>query len=409
MSSRRVVITGMGAVSSIGTGIDAIARALREGRSGVVSTPWEGTGSRVAALPEAEPEIDWLDRRVRKTTTSQSIMAIRAADEALASAGLDRAEVRGSDLPVIIGAGTGSSLASYESCALYRRTGSTRRLSPFSVPKVMGSTAAANVSVAFGTRGESWAISSACSTGGHVLGTAAILIRAGRHDRILAGAADELDWTRFTSFDAMRALSRRYNDQPHRASRPFDAGRDGFVISAGAGVVLLEELETARRRGAPVIAEIAGYGATSDGNDMFAPDTAGAVSAMRAALADARLEPGAIDYVNAHGTSTPQGDVSEARAMAAVFGDAQPWISSTKSTTGHAIGAAGLLEAIYCAIMIRDGFLAPNVNLDSVDPDCTHLRLVGPQAVRHRPRTVLTNSFGFGGTNACLVLAAPEG
>jgi 3-oxoacyl-[acyl-carrier-protein] synthase-1 len=416
---RRVVVTGMGAVSSIGTGLAAIEESLRSGRSGVRFVPeWVGIGfaSQVAGVPEAEPDSPLLTRKIEKSATSMSRMALYATHEALTGAGIEPAEVRGTRVAVIIGSGIGSAIRNYNAlrqveqeaekarAAGLEKFQSTRRVSPFTVPQVMTSTAAANVSVALGTRGESWCVSSACSTGSHAIALAALLIRTGRYERILAGAADELDWTRAAAFDAMHALSRGFNDAPGRASRPFDADRDGFVISGGAGILLLEDLDAARRRGAPILAELTGFAANSDGNDMVAPLTDGAIDVMREALEDAGLRPEDVDYVNAHGTSTPQGDPSEAVAMRAVFGDRQPWISSTKSTTGHAVGAAGSLEAIYTIQMLRGGFLAPSINVDTVDERCAHLRLVLERDNGLEARTALSNSFGFGGTNACLAL-----
>jgi len=408
MPGRRVVITGMGAVSSIGTGLGAIERSLREGRSGLRFVPeWKelGIASQVGGLPEGEPECPLLSRHVEKNSTSVSRMALAATWEALVGARLDPAELAGQPVPVLIGAGTGSTLQNYNSCRALFQHGTTRRVTPFTVPRVMGSSAAANVRVALGVTGESWSISSACSTGAHAIGLAALLIRIGRYDRIIAGASEEIDWTRAGAFDAMRALSRSFNDRPEAASRPFDRLRDGFVISGGAGIVILEEEEAARRRGAPILAEILGYGANSDGSDMVAPSVEGAVGVLRAALEDAGLPPDAVGYVNAHGTSTPQGDPPEAQAMRIVFGERQPFISSTKSITGHAVGAAGALELIYTVLMLRGRFLAPSRNVEEIDPDCAHLRLVLEPLAGTDVAIAMSNSFGFGGTNASLVVA----
>ncbi|GAB4225118.1 MAG: beta-ketoacyl-ACP synthase I [Acidobacteriota bacterium] len=419
-----MVITGMGAVSPLGTGLAPVLEALREGRSGISFVEeWRelGYGSQVAGLPEAEPESPLLTRKIEKSSSSNAKMCLRAAWEALETAGLALDDIRGSDCALIIGSGTGSGIDNWRACEVVQRqaarareTGepprsvTTRRIHPFTVPRVMASTASANLSVALGLRGESWSVSSACATGAHAIGMAARLIRAGLYERVIAGASDEVDWTRGGAFDAMHALSRGFNDRPEEASRPFARDRDGFVISGGAGVLVLESLDAAMRRDAPILAEVLGFGATSDGHDVVAPLTDGAIQAMRRAIADAGLSPEEIEYVNAHGTSTPQGDPSEAAAMAAVFGEHQPWISSTKSTTGHGIGAAGALEAIYTLLMLRDGFLAPNRNVtpENVDEACAGLRLVleAPNAIR--VRTALSNSFGFGGTNACLVLRA---
>jgi 3-oxoacyl-[acyl-carrier-protein] synthase-1 len=406
-SNRRIVITGMGAVSSIGTGLSKNLEALKYGQSGVSFVPeWRDTGlaSQVAGLPEAEPECPIATRRVIRTSTSNARMALYASWEALQSAGLSPEEVRGTDLAVLIGSGTGSTLKNHLACHTFLKYGSIRRVNPFTVPHVMASTASANVTVALGVKGESWSISSACSTGAHAIGLATILIRAGRYKRILVGGSDEIDWTRAGAFDAMRALSRGFNDRPQEASRPFDKARDGFVISGGAGLVLLEELEGARSRGASILAEIVGYGANSDGYEMVAPLTQGAVEVMQRALADAQLRPEDIDYVNAHGTSTPTGDPSEAAAMKEVFGRRQPHISSTKSLTGHAVGAAGSLEVIYTVLMMKEGFLAPNLNVEEIDSSCAHLNLVVDAPNRIQARLALSNSFGFGGTNASLVL-----
>lgn len=406
-SRRRVVITGMGAVSSIGTGLEQVTEALREARSGITFVPeWRdmGLASQVGGLPEAEPECPLATRRIKRTSTSNARMALHASWEALQKGGLTLEEVHGSNLAVLIGSGAGSTIRTHIATKTFMKYKSYKRVNPFTVPHVMASTASANVSVALGIKGESWSISSACSTGAHAIGLATFLIRAGLYERILAGGSDEIDWTRAGAFDAMRALSRGFNDRPLEASRPFDKHRDGFVISGGAGVVLLEELAVARRRGAPIFAEIIGYAANSDGYEMVAPLTEGAVDVMRGALADAGLRAEDIDYVNAHGTSTPTGDPSEGIAMLEVFGTRQPYLSSTKSLTGHAVGAAGSLEVIYTAIMMIEGFLAPNLNVEEIEESCAHLNLVFDKGNKHKARVALSNSFGFGGTNASLVV-----
>ncbi|MCE5246758.1 MAG: beta-ketoacyl-[acyl-carrier-protein] synthase family protein [Candidatus Polarisedimenticolia bacterium] len=409
MAQRRVVVTGMGALSSLGAGLDVNAAALRAGRSGVTFNAdfaERGFASQVSGAPATPPDCPLADRRIVKSSSAGALMALWATHEALADAALPLDQVRGSDLPVIVGAGTGSSLDNHIAASSMEKHGSTKRVSPYTVPHVMASSAAANVSVALGAKGESWAVSSACSTGAHAIYLASLLIKAGRYDRVLVGAAEEADWTRAGAFDAMFALSRRFNDRPSEASRPFAGDRDGFVISGGAGILVLEDLETARRRGARIHAELLGAAANSDGHDMVAPLPAGAAAVMRMALDQAGLRPDEIDYVNAHGTSTPQGDVSEATAMRDVFGARQPWISSTKSLTGHAVGAAGSLEAIYTILMLERRFLAPSVNVTpaTVDPECAGLRLVLEADNDLAPRVALSNSFGFGGTNACLAL-----
>jgi len=407
---RRVVISGMGGVASIGTGLEAIDDALRQGRSGLHAMPqWgeQGVVSQVGGPPEASPSCPLSSRRFERTSTSVARMALYASWEALTGAGLDATQLAGSRIAAIIGSGTGSTMATYRSADKLARQRTMKGVNPFTVCRVMGSTTSAHVAVALGICGENWSISSACSTGAHAIGMGSMLIRHGYYDQVLAGGADELDWTRAGAFDVMRALSRGFNDRPQQASRPFDADRDGFVISGGAGIVLLESLDSARRRGAPIQAEILGYGANSDGHDLFAPAPEGSSAVMRLALADAGLEPQAVDYVNAHGTSTPQGDPSEAAAMSQVFGDRQPLVSSTKSLTGHAVGAAGSLEAIYTVLMMRGGYLAASANLDRVDEECRHLNLVQGSAIELPSRVTMTNSFGFGGTNAALVLGLP--
>ncbi len=409
---KRVVITGMGAVSSIGTGLQAIEESLRVGRSGIVSVPaWKelGIASHIAGLPETEPPSPLVTRKIEKSASSCALMALRATDEALSTAALLPSDVRGTNIAVLIGSGTGSSLRNFTSAEALQRARSTRRVHPFTVPHVMGSTAAANVSVALGTLGESWSVSSACSTGSHAIGIGSLYVRSGRYERVLAGASEEIDWIHAGPFDAMHALSRGFVENPTLASRPFDRDRDGFVISGGAGVVLLEELELALNRGATIYAEIVGWGSNSDGYDMVAPMPEGAADAIRRALRDAELAPEQIAYVNAHGTSTPQGDLSEAAAMKTVFGTRQPLVSSTKSSTGHAIGAAGSLEVVYSVMMMRGDFVAPNLNVHTLDQGAEHLNLATQPGRAHEIPFALSNSFGFGGTNSCLVLKRWEG
>jgi 3-oxoacyl-[acyl-carrier-protein] synthase-1 len=418
---QRVVVTGVGAVSPIGTGIPTVTESLRSGTSGLVHVPeWQerGLGSNVAGLPEENPECPLATRQVVKSSGSNARMCLAAAWEAIHAAGLDPDQVRGSDTALIIGSGTGSALDNFRACDVverwYRKAQeegrpkhlSSKRIHPFTVPRVMASTASANVSVALGLRGESFSVSSACSSGSHAIGVSATMIRSGLYERVITGASEEVNWAAAGAFDAMYALSRGFNDRPEQASRPFASDRDGFVLSGGAGVLIIESLETAKERGAEPLAELVGFGASSDGNDMVAPLRDGAVQAMRKALVSAGLEPGDIGYINAHGTSTPAGDVSEASAIVEVFGDDGPWVSSTKSTTGHAIGAAGSLEAIYTIQMLREGFLAPSVNVtdDNLDEGCRALRLVREPNNRIAVATAISNSFGFGGTNACLVL-----
>jgi 3-oxoacyl-[acyl-carrier-protein] synthase-1 len=397
----------MGAVSSIGTGVQAVEAALRQGRSGVrFIEEWKELGgfSHVGGLPDDQEPGSPLATRQLISAGGIALMALKATSEALGMAGFGAGDLRGTDLAVLIGTGTGSTMTTHMAASRALKYRTSKRVSAFTISRVMGSTASAHVSVALGSRGENLAVSSACATGAHSIGIATEMIRAGKYDRALAGASDEVDWTRALAFDAMQALSRRFNDEPERASRPFDRYRDGFVCGGGAGVVLLEELQTALSRGATPLAEIVGYAAGSDGNSMFAPLSDGATRVMAGALRDAGLDASEVDYVNAHGTSTPLGDVSEANAMKQVFGSRQPRISSTKSLTGHPIGPAGSLEVIYSVLMMRGGFLAPNINVDEVDPECAHLDLVVEPCNGLESRTVMSNSFGFGGSNACLIL-----
>jgi 3-oxoacyl-[acyl-carrier-protein] synthase-1 len=395
---RRVVVTGMGIVSCLGNDPETVERALREGRPGIRHMPeYAGLGlrSRVAGIPDidAEPPVD---RKLRRFMGDVALYAYHAMRRAIESAGLAPFQVSHPRTGLIVGSGVGS-LSEYLAAAEGLRTSGILKVSPYAVPKVMGSTASACLSMAFSIKGICYSLSSACATSAHCIGHAADLIRLGKQDVVFAGGAEEVSWTSTSLFDAMRVLSTAYNDAS--ASRPFDVGRDGFVIAGGAGVLVLEELDCARRRGARILAELAGYGACGDGLDMVVPSPEGAARAMRLALDEAA---GSVDYLNAHATSTSLGDLSELEAIRGVFGADMPLISSTKGQSGHAIAAAGAHEAIFSLLMLERGFVAGCANVSELDPACAGMPVVR-HCIERRVDTVMSNSFGFGGTNASLI------
>ncbi len=398
---RRVVVTGMGVVSSIGNGQAAVREALETGRSGIVTEPEYaeiGMRSQVAGLID----LDWesqIDRKIRRFMGAGAGYNYVAMQEAIADAGLAESDVSNPRTGLVMGSG-GPSLASQVLATDTLRQRGMRRVGPYVVTKVMSSTNSACLATPFGIKGVSYSLSSACATSAHCIGHGAELIGMGKQDVVFAGGGEEVHWCMSFAFDAMGALSTKYNGTPDRASRPFDADRDGFVISGGAGVLVLEERERAMARGARIYAELVGYGATSDGEDMVAPSGEGAVRCMRMALEG--LD-GGVDYVNAHGTSTPAGDMTELKAVREVFGDDLPAISSTKSLTGHALGAAGVNEAVYSLLMMEHGFLAASANIDNLDPEAAGFPIVRERRDGVTVNRVMSNSFGFGGTNATLV------
>jgi 3-oxoacyl-[acyl-carrier-protein] synthase-1 len=399
MPLRRVVITGIGIVSCLGNRLDRVAAALRDGRSGVVYVEEYarlGLRSCVAGVPDLSG-LPTIDRKLRRFMGDAALYAHHAMRDAIADAALNEDDVANERTGLIAGSGTGSTLAQTESVDTYRRHG-VSKVPPYLVPRAMGNTVAASLATNFRIRGTSYSITSACATSAHCIGHATELIAADKQDVVFAGGAEEVSWTTTMPFDAMGALSVAHNAAPQRASRPYDAARDGFVIAGGAGIVVLEELAHARQRGARIYGEVAGYGACSDGYDMVAPSEDGAARAMRLALRDLPT----VDYVNTHGTSTPVGDVVEVNAMRAVFGGALPRFSSTKALTGHPIGAAGVHEAIYSLLMMRDGFVAGSANIETLDSALRDLPLVR-ESFAGDVDTVMSNSFGFGGTNASLV------
>lgn len=398
---RRVVVTGAGIVSCLGNDRATVTEALRNGRSGIrFNEDYAAMGLR--SQVSARPEID-LDARVprkpRRFMADAAAYAYVAMSDAAQEAGLDPDNLSDPRIGLIAGSGGGSTATIVEAADTLRERG-VKRIGAFAVPKSMSSTISACLATPFGIRGVNYSISSACATSAHCIGAAADQILAGRQDIVFAGGAEEEHWSLSMLFDAMGALSSKYNDTPERASRPYDADRDGFVIAGGAGMFVVEELEHAVARGAPVLAELVGFGSTSDGHDMVAPSGEGAVRCMQQAIEGIDTP---IDYINAHGTSTRAGDITELDAIHNVFGDAVPPVASTKSMTGHSLGGAGVQEAIYSLCMMEGGFIAPSINVENIDPEAEGRTVVTELREPARIDTILSNSFGFGGTNASLV------
>jgi len=398
---KRVVVTGMGIVSPIGNDVAEVTDSLRAGRSGIVFNEdyaERGFRSHVCGAPNIDMD-DMIDRKLRRFMGDGAAYNYVAMRQAIADAGLSDADVSDERTGLVMGSG-GPSTSALINAADTAREKSAKRVGPYAVPKAMCSTNSANMATAFHMRGLSYSISSACSTSAHCIGNGAELIQWGKQDVVFAGGGEELHWTLTVLFDAMGALSSKYNDTPERASRPFDVNRDGFVIAAGAGVVVLEDMGRAEARGAKIYGEIVGYGATSDGVDMVAPSGEGAIRCMR--LATEALGNTKVDYINAHGTSTPAGDMTELKAIQEVFGAHQPKIASTKSLTGHSQGAAGAHEAIYSLIMMDNNFVAASANVEDLDPEAGDANIVTERIDDADLNCVLSNSFGFGGTNAAL-------
>ena len=392
----------MGAVSCLGNSVPEVLASLRAGRSGVVfdeSYRHAGLRSQVSGLVEVDAEAH-LARRDRRHMCTAAVHAWIAMREAIHDAGLAPDAISDPRIGVIAAAGASSAASVVESVDALRERG-VRRVSPFIAPRTMGSSVAASLAVAYQIHGLSYGVTSACATSAHCIGAAMEQVQWGKQDIVFAGGGEEMDWTIACRFDAMGALSTRFNETPAQASRPYDRARDGFVMSAGAGMVVVEALDHALARGARIHAELVGYGATSDGEDMVAPSGEGAARCMRLAL-DTVDTP--IDYVNTHGTSTPLGDLREVDALRAVFGDGVPQFSSTKSMGGHTLAAAGALEAIHCMLMLEHDFVAPSINATDIEPELDDLPLVTERRDDAGLSTVMTNNFGFGGTNASLVL-----
>lgn len=401
MFPRRVVITGAGIVSCLGNDLATVSANLRAGRSGIRRCEEfveAGLRSQVAGVPEIDLDAR-IDRRDRRFMGDAAAYASVALDEAIAMAGLAPEQVSGPRTGLIMGSGGGSPAHQIEAADTLRSKG-VRRVGPYQVTRTMASTVSACLATRFKVRGINYSISSACATSAHCIGAAAQQIAWGLQDVMFAGGGEENSWGMASLFDGMGALSTKRNETPEAASRAYDADRDGFVIAGGGGALVLEALEHAQARGARILAEIVGYGATSDGADMVAPSGDGAVACMRQAIAGLDQP---IDYINTHGTSTPLGDLTELRALREVFGDSMPPFSSTKSLSGHSLGAAGVHEAIYCLAMLEGGFMAGSANVDRPDADVGEAPLLR-NSREAALQTVLSNSFGFGGTNACLVL-----
>ncbi len=402
MSLRKVVVTGLGIVSRIGGGCEAVLQALKQGKSGIVSEPEfieKGMRSQIAGLVNLDFK-EHIDRRILRFMGDAAAYAYIAMKEAISQAGLTEDQVSNERTGLFVGSGGGDTAAIVDAADTLRTRG-IRRVGPYAVPKAMSSTTSANLATAFKIKGASLTVSSACSTSAHCIELACDEIMLGRHDIMFAGGGESANWSISCLFDGMGALSKNYNETPEKASRPYDADRDGFVIGAGGGILVLESEEHAKARRANILAEVVGFGATSDGYDMVAPSGEGAMRCMKLALKDC---PYPIDYINTHGTSTVLGDIKELEAIAAVFGDKRPPISSTKSMTGHALGAAGVNEAIFSILMMQNDFIAPSINIDKLDERCLGFDIVANVARNCKLETVMSNSFGFGGTNASIIL-----
>lgn len=411
---KRVVVTGLGIVSPIGNNAAEVTQSLKDGKSGIEFVPQYkelGFRSQVAGTLKLNVE-ELVDRRLMRFMGNGAAYAYLAMKEAIEDAGLGEAEISNERTGLVAGSGGPTTGAIVQSAIVAKEKG-PKRVGPFQVPRAMSSTVSANLATAYKIKGLSYSISSACSTSAHCIGNAVECIQLGKADRMFAGGGEELDWTLSVLFDAMGAMSSKYNDTPTRASRTYDKDRDGFVIAGGGGILVLEDLEVAKARGAKIYAEVIGYGATSDGADMVAPSGEGAIRCMREALrgfpsAARRNLP--VDYINTHGTSTPVGDITELDAIRTVFGDKLPpnklpTVSSTKSLTGHSQGATGAHEAIYSLLMMQGDFIAASANIENLDPGAEGYPIARQRIDKAGLQTVLSNSFGFGGTNACLLFS----
>jgi 3-oxoacyl-[acyl-carrier-protein] synthase-1 len=398
---RRVVVTGMGIVSSVGNSAQEVTASLREARSGIVKADeYAEMGFRSQVY--GAPGLDWeeaLDRKVRRFMGAGSAWNYIAMEQAIVDSGLEKDEISNERTGLIMGSGGPSTKAIVWAADTTRERG-PKKVGPFEVPKAMCSTASATLATPFQIKGVNYSISSACSTSAHCIGNGAEMIQWGKQDVVFAGGSEELDWALSVLFDGMNAMSSKFNDTPTKASRAYDVNRDGFVIAGGAGVLVLEELEHAKARGARIYGEVAGYGANSDGFDMVQPSGEGAVRCMQMALKDIDCE---VDYINPHGTSTPVGDIREIEAIREVFGDNVPRISATKSLTGHSLGATGAQESIYSLLMMNNGFLCESANIEEMDPEMADMPILTERVDDADINCVMSNSFGFGGTNATLV------
>ena len=403
--NRRIAITGMGIASCLGNDLDTVSASLRDSRAGIRFLPdhaEQGLRSQVGGAVELDLEAV-IDRKLKRFMSDAAAYSYVSMRDAIADAGLDEAQVSHPRTGLVAGSGGGSSHWQVETADILRARG-VRKVGPYMVPRTMCSTVSANLATAFKIKGVSYSISAACATSAHCIGAAADLIRHGAQDIVFAGGGEDLHWSMSVMFDAMGALSTSFNDRPQQASRPYDADRDGFVIAGGGGMLVLEDWDHAIARGARIHAELVGYGVTSDGADMVAPSGEGAVRCMHMALEGVRGRK--VDYLNTHGTSTPLGDVTELQAVREVFGEALPPLSSTKALSGHSLGAASVHEAIYCLLMMRDGFIAGSANIERLDERAEGFPIVR-ESRDAQLDLVMSNSFGFGGTNSTLVFARP--
>lgn len=404
---RRVVVTGLGVVSSIGNNATEVLASLKSGSSGITANEdmkEHGFRSQIAGQVDLNPS-DFIDKRTLRFMGPGAAYAYIAMEQAIKDAGLSESDISNPKTGLVAGSGGPSTSAMLLAHQTVLKSGAPKRIGPFAVPKCMSSTISANLATAYKIKGINYSITSACSTSLHCIGNAAEQIMLGKQDLMFAGGGEELDWTLSCLFDAMGAMSSKYNDTPQKASRAFDANRDGFVIGGGGGIVVLEELEHAKARGAKIYAEVTGYGATSDGHDMVAPSGEGGERAMRIAL-EGLSKDRSVSYINAHGTSTPVGDVGEIEAVRRVFGQGTtPPVSSTKSMTGHSQGATGAQEAIFCLLMLEHDLICPSINVETLDPALDPSEIATSLVENAGLDSVMTNSFGFGGTNGSMILS----
>lgn len=406
---RRVVVTGMGIISSIGNNVHEVLESLKNSTSGIVAAPEyadKGFRSLVHGTIKNLKLDELIDRRLMRFMGDGAAYAHLAMEQAIKDAGLGEDMISNERTGIIVGSGGPDTAAQFEASMTAVEKGA-KRIGPFAVPKCMSSTLSANLATNFKIKGVNYSITSACSTSAHCIGNAAEMIQMGKQDVMFAGGGEELNWTLSCLFDAMGALSSKYNDTPSVASRAYDADRDGFVIAGGGGMLVLEEYEHAKARGAKIYAELTGYGANSDGADMVQPSGEGAVRCMKMALKTVD-ESKPVTYINTHGTSTPVGDTKELAAIKEVFGDKIPPFSSTKSLTGHSLGATGVQEAIYCILMMLNDFITPSAHIENLDPAAEGMPIVRKLMEKVKHQTVMSNSFGFGGTNACLAFSSVE-
>lgn len=409
IQKRRVVITGLGIISCIGNSADEVLVSLKAGKSGITfSQDYADKGFRSQVY--GKPNIDvaaLIDRRLFRFMGNAAAYTHLSMEQAIKDAGLEPSDISNERTGAIVGSGGPSTHYQVEAARIVQESGSPKKIGPFAVPKCMSSTTSATLCTNFKIKGVNYTISSACSTSAHCIGNAAEMIQWGKQDIMFAGGGEDLDWTLSALFDAMGAMSSKYNHIPQQASRAYDSNRDGFVIAGGGGVLVLEELEHAKARGAKIYAEITGYGATSDGEDMVAPNGEGAVRCMKQALSTVKTP---VTYINTHGTSTPVGDTKEIGAIREVFaGKDIPHISSTKSMTGHSLGGTGVQEAIYSLLMMQHNFVTPSINIETIDPEMADMPIARERIDNVEHQTILSNSFGFGGTNCTLALSRYKG